>query len=185
MLFLWLIPAVQLANAASAPGPVTAIDLGTLGGSLSVAEWVNDNGMVVGYSDLPGEIPNPCGVVASHAFAWTHAEGMVDLGTLGGMCSRATAINNQGMVVGGSSLPGEIDGRPKGKSHAFVWTQGGGMVDIGTFGGNYSSAVAINNNGMVVGFANRPAFREGLWEAWLQLHSRSPPQAALRDSEGV
>ena len=42
----------------------------------------------------------------SHAFSWTPAGGMVDLGTLGGTCSDATAVNASGQVVGFSTTAG-------------------------------------------------------------------------------
>src|SRR5262249_38123984 len=66
------------------PGPM--VDL-TLGGSYSEATAVNVNGQVVGYSNLPGDM-------AQHAFLRT-AAGLtpVDLGTLGGTSSVATAVN--------------------------------------------------------------------------------------------
>jgi len=61
----------------------------------------------------------------------------VDLGTLGGRSSYATAINSSGVVVGWSETgPGE--------THAFRWTPSSGMVDLGTLAGHQSSlAVAI------------------------------------------
>jgi len=110
------------------------IDLGTLGGTFSFACAVNDNGMAAGYSAAPGNR-------AVHLFVWTSANGIVDIGSLNGdRFSAASAINNDGMVVGTSA------------SHAFVWTQARGLIDIGTFGdGCCSSARAVNALGMVVG----------------------------------
>ena len=116
--------------------PSAAVDLGTLGGSRSFARAVNDNGMVVGESALPGN-------TVGHAFAWTQAGGMVDLGALGGS-SFARAVNDNGRVAGYSYTSGDT-------YHAFAWTQAGGMVDLGTLGGTNSSPLAVNNNGMVVG----------------------------------
>ena len=40
-----------------------------------------------------------------------------------------------------------------GESHAFIWTEELGMVDMGTLGGNFSFASAINNHGLVTGRA--------------------------------
>jgi probable HAF family extracellular repeat protein len=73
---------------------------------------------------------------------------VVDLGTLGGTSSRATAVSN-GQVVGVSNTSG-------GAEHAFSWTQGGGMVDLGTLSGTSSRASAISN-GQVVGNATTSA----------------------------
>ena len=50
------------------------IDLGTLGGITSHAVAVNESGEVVGDSAIAGD-------TATHAFSWTAAGGMVDLGT--------------------------------------------------------------------------------------------------------
>ena len=48
---------------------------------------------------------------------------MVDLGTLGGTYSAATALNDGGQVVG-------ISDDRRWPNHAFSWTQAGGMVDL-------------------------------------------------------
>ena len=70
------------------------IDLGTLGGSNSYAQALNDRGQVVGFSNLAGD------PWSYHAFSWTSGDGMIDLGTLGGGSSIAYAVNDLGQVVG-------------------------------------------------------------------------------------
>ena len=83
---------------------------------------------------------------------------MTDLGTLGGSLSTAVAINNQGQIVGGSNLPGDL------VEHAFLW-QAGVMIDLGTLPQTFNSTAAgINNKGQVVGFAFDGNFRAFLWE---------------------
>ena len=52
---------------AAAPTP-TAIDLGTLGGTFSIANAVNARGQVVGNSTTAGD-------AAGHAFSWTRRAG--------------------------------------------------------------------------------------------------------------
>jgi probable HAF family extracellular repeat protein len=93
-----------------------------------------------------------------HAFVWDRLFGMQDLGALGGyqdgiLTSYSTAINNSGQVAGdaqtlawqaGTSVP------VPGPYHAFVW-DGIQMQDLGTLGGNSSHAIAMNNNGQVIG----------------------------------
>jgi len=93
---------------------------------------INDLGQIVGYDTN----------AQPHAFLWSRSTGLQDLGTLGGCCSQATAINNSGQVVGWSFPP---NGSP---AHPFVWTAEGGMHDLGFPG----EAYAINNAGQAVGF---------------------------------
>lgn len=79
------------------------------------------------------------------AFLWKSGVA-TELGTLGGSSSRASAINDAGVVVGNALLAGDAT------THAFLY-QNGQMRDLGTLGGAYSSANDINSFGVVVGSA--------------------------------
>ena len=111
-------------------------DLGTLGGTWSSADGINDLGQIVGGSFLSENLQGP-----SHAFLWQDGV-MTDLGTLGGASSWASDINNLGQVVGFSDTASGI--------RAFLW-QNGVMTDLGTIGGRWSEARGINDCGQVVG----------------------------------
>ena len=134
------------------PAPATPevlpTDLGTLGGKYSTPTGINDNGVVVGSSTT--------GAKEQHAFVWMPSNGMVDLGTFGDRSapgvdlrtSFATAVSNDGEVVGASYVPGPtlLDGY-----RAFLWTPSAGMQIIGTPTVFFSDATAINDAGQVVG----------------------------------
>lgn len=80
-------------------GETKAHDLGTLGGLFAVAQAVNDDGVVVGKSDIARK-PSDSTLGPTHAFVW-QAGRMRDLGTLsGGRNSAATAVSNRGEIVG-------------------------------------------------------------------------------------
>ena len=119
-------------------------DLGTLGGDSGVATYLNDAGEVVGVADLPGaqgcDGPEP-----HHAFFWKNGV-MTDLGTIDGdPCSIARGINSHGQVVGAATDCSH-------QLNAFLWEQGGAMVDLNTLIPSNPSlvlnhALYINDNG--------------------------------------
>src|SRR5271170_1850286 len=114
-----------------------AEDLGTLGGTDAVAQYINDQGQIVGQSYtvdsiIPPPPPNDyCNdtPLTLYAFFWEKGR-MVNLGTLGGHCAFAYALNNYGQVVGESTIDGDVD------DHAFIWERGK-MMDLGTLGGTH------------------------------------------------
>lgn len=83
---------------------------------------------------------------------------LMDLGTLGGIFSQASDVNEYGEVVGYSKTASSHD------VHAFLW-QDGTMTDLGTLGGA-SAAGAINNRGQIVGTSTTPAGEQQaiLWQ---------------------
>src|SRR5262245_1298468 len=66
-------------------------------------------------------------ILSESAHAQT-APVLIDLGTLGGFSSLASAVSTSGHIVGMSQTAA-------GAWHAFLWTPSGGMVDLGTLGG--------------------------------------------------
>ena len=78
---------------------------------------------------------------------------VTDLGVIGnGPESFPTAINNLGQVVGYADTYTHY-------SHAFLSSSSGTLINLGSFGGDYSNSIAtaINNQGMVVGYSDSSA----------------------------
>jgi probable HAF family extracellular repeat protein len=119
-------------------------DLGTLGGDNGFPVWINDAGEVVGEADVTGNQTH-------HAFLWRNGV-MIDLGTLGTR-SHGSAVNTKGQVVGDYNIVGRTE--PPFR-HAFLWEDGGPMVDLNTLipansGFELVSADNINERGEIHG----------------------------------
>jgi probable HAF family extracellular repeat protein len=99
-------------------------DLGTLGGLFSFATAVSDDGsVVVGFSDTADN--------NRHAFRWTEAGAMVDLGSSGTdflSYSRAFGVSADGSLVVGDD---EAGGYP------FIWTADSGLQHLDFLGSAY------------------------------------------------
>jgi probable HAF family extracellular repeat protein len=92
-------------------------DLGTLGGNLSEARWINDSGEVAGWANLTGD-------PGSHATLWKEGK-ITDLGALpGSPCSYANGINSLGQILGAAQQCPNNAPRV-----AFLW-ENGEMVDL-------------------------------------------------------
>lgn len=116
-----------------------ALDLGTLGGTRARARAINDLGQITGLS----RVSNSGGV--TQAFLYSGGV-MTDLGAPVNGRSAGSAINNLGVVAGTVTLADS-------SVHAAVFTAGAGFVDIGSFGGSFTSANGINDRGQVVGYS--------------------------------
>jgi probable HAF family extracellular repeat protein len=122
--------------------------LGNLGGTGHgdgiEAVNLNNNGQVIGNSDLKGD-------ANFHAFLWSTEKGMKDLGTLpGDVDSLAVGINDAGEVVGGSF---DADFNPR----AF-FMRGGTMSDLNTLIPTDTKlyllfGCSINASGEIIGMA--------------------------------
>jgi len=127
-------------------------DLGTLGGTFSLAGGLNNRGDVEGFSTLSGD-------TTIHAFLWRKGH-MTDLGTLGGPNSTASWRLNERSKVGGAAETSTPD--PLGEdfcgfgTHLIclptVWRKGV-PAPLPTLGGSNGFAAGVNNRGQVVGYA--------------------------------
>jgi probable HAF family extracellular repeat protein len=157
----------------------TSTDLGTLGGSTSVGNALNNFGQVVGYSSSIGD-------TEYHGFLGI-GQTLFDLGTLGGTVSSASAISDAGHVTGYSHISGvSVD------YHAFLKPNNGSMLDLGTLGGGTSSGAAVNNLGHVAGdsalpgdFANHAFLHNGVMRDLGTLGGSYSSAAALNDNGWV
>jgi probable HAF family extracellular repeat protein len=176
-------------SALAAPPLYRITDLDTLGGSASLASAINDNGDIVGVSLIMGDldirgflhsngqmtplptlggdtfangINNARRIVgdsqtspggASHGF-WSDGAGQPhDIGTLGGTTSFLFDINTAGDMVGQSDVVEPVLGDDLPRA---ILIRNGQTTQLGTFGGDYSAATAINNKAQVVGYAAFP-----------------------------
>jgi probable HAF family extracellular repeat protein len=107
-----------------------------LGGQNSRTTAVNASGQSCGLAqDLQGNW---------RAFRYSLSSGLVDMGTLGGIQSRANGLNDQFEVAGASDLA-------DGSVRATLWTPSRGIFTFFFNRSRVSEAYDVNNAGLVVG----------------------------------
>ena len=165
----------------------TITDLGSLGGSSTMAYGINDSGTAVGFGQT--------GTGNSAAFISSGGGSIQKLSDLAGASdSNAYGINSSGTVVGTSYINGEVHGvvwsggqandlgtgifamgisdsgaviGRNASGHAFV-SEDGIAKDLGVLeGGGWSAAYGINSAGAVVGYGDtgNGQFRGFVWTA--------------------
>jgi probable HAF family extracellular repeat protein len=125
------------------PAPMEDIGQSTRG-LVSRGFGINNIGVVVG--DAAFIAASTADSSIRHAALFNNGS-VIDLGTLKKQTfSRANSINGFNQVVGFS---GPALDSPK--SRAFFWSKSTGMLDLGTLGGAYAQAFAINDSGSITG----------------------------------
>ena len=130
-----------------------AIDLGNLGGALNnFVHDINNLGQVVGSSDLAGD-------QTSHAFLWTAATKMQDLGTVN------DALDNDSFSVGlGINDAGQVVGVSASADFSIIrgfLRQNGALVDLNSLVAGSTplylmTACSITSRGEIIGIAFDP-----------------------------
>ncbi|HUR91201.1 MAG TPA: hypothetical protein VMY38_00860 [Gemmatimonadaceae bacterium] len=128
--------------------------LPTVGPANFGVTYISEEGLVLGASEMRGPRPgdirrtpvasNP-GTIPVHAWKWSAAGGLVDLGTLGGNHSVAWNADRAGNVYGWASDAG-------GVQRAVKWPAAGGVIDLGGLGGNTLTG-GLNKHGVVAGWS--------------------------------
>lgn len=124
------------------------------------ATAINSSGQVVGIS---GQCANAIGgASALHMVLWRNHVA-TSLPTLGGnYWNTPMDINDNAGVTGFSDLPGDSASSPN--FHAFLWTAGGGTIDLGTLAGDsISEGLGINASDQVVG-VSFPSSHAFIWQ---------------------
>jgi len=131
--------------------------LPTLGGNNGFATGVDRRGRIVGWAEntVHDSTCNPPQVLQFRAVLWGPRDEQIrELPPLGDdTVSAATAINDEGQVVGISGICSNAVGEYSA-AHAVLW-EDGHVRNLGDIGGvAWNTPMAINRNGVVTGFAN-------------------------------
>ena len=153
------------------------VDIHTNGSEDSTPVGVTASGNVAGNYHVGGGV--------WRSYFWTPGSGMVDIAAPG-VHTWMTSLTANGRATGKV-------GDPLLPTHAMTWTQGGGLIDLGTFGGTYSSAAGANNKGQVIGtsLAGPVQPRAFVWttgEGMVDLNTRlrhAPPGLILQSALAI
>jgi probable HAF family extracellular repeat protein len=135
--------------------------LPTLGGNNGFATGANDLGLIVGWAENtvhdPTCTPGSTQVLQFKPVVWGPDDNDIRALPLIGTdtSGAATAINDSGQIVGISGICDQAVGRFSA-IHAVMW-QGNTVKNLGSLGvPAWNTPMAINQEGIVVGFANAP-----------------------------
>lgn len=135
---------VALAVAMAVVASSCSIALGDLGGPTSVAHAINEAGVIVGSSELPGSSANRI----ERAFERSPDGSVVELPSLPGTTrSTATAINDAGVIAGTAT----VGAAPAQETHLVRWEGDRAIDDLGVIGTNTAPPAAIDAQGRIVG----------------------------------
>jgi probable HAF family extracellular repeat protein len=145
-------------------------DLGSLGGTCTLADDLNDHGQIVGGSSLTGD-------PVFHPFVWEAATGVTDLlGASNGNSGIAFSISSRGEVVGVTC--------DSVTCYAVLWRKSGGKwqrTDLSTIT-DAAYASSINSSEQVVGQDCQDFCQAFLWEdggPLVDLNTLVPPNSGL------
>ena len=151
-------------------------NIGTLGGTCTVAYDLNNRGQVVGQSSQVGDPTNV-------GFVWDRATGIKQLPTAANLYGGANAINDEGKVVGQGDGP---DGQPS----ALLWEKRGGKWQATYLGslhtGDCAFGQSVNLSGQVVGLSGPngcTTVLPFLWEnggPMVDLNTLVPPNSSIQ-----
>jgi len=137
-------------------------DIGRLGNDFASINGLNDAGQVVG-SSLGAEN-------TYRNFIWSTRRPITDIGLLpGARDAWRPVINNSGVVTGYMGGIGNDAG-----THGYRWSSAAGMTDLGTLALPGRFAVyptAINDAGVITGYASDHAFRWTFGSGMVDIHS--------------
>jgi len=143
------------------------------------AERINNQDVIVGWTEATWHEGDDPEEMPSHALRWTHpiplnsTYAVQDLGTLGGRNSRASDVNEDGTIVGWSDV--YVNFLPVYR--AFIWREGMGMKALPPLPGYaYSQAYGINKSNWVVGTSTKLSGerRATLWKVTLREEISGP-----------
>jgi probable HAF family extracellular repeat protein len=156
----------------------TITELPTLGGNNGAANQVNNRGQVAGTAENSVLLP-PCLQGLALPVIWENS-GIVQLPLFpGDQAGVALAINDKGRAVGFTAT---CTG-----GHALIW-EDGTATNLGSLGGTFASAAAINNQDQVVGSSNLAGdttFHAFLWQDGVMTDLGTLPDHSLSAAFGI
>ena len=129
------------------------------GANSSFAYAINNDGAIAGGASAGYPLPPP--YPPSVAVVWRDGVAHLLPPLVEGAAASASDINDSGQVVGNSATTAA----PWLVRHAVLWDDGI-PIDLGSLGGNFGLASAINANGVVAGYMTDPATNENHAFAW-------------------